>query len=116
MALIENVTWPAVAAVLALVVALCSIASFYIGRQKASHEDGEEEGGLRTDIKYIKDTVRDQTKSIEHLSTKIDEQSQKNEQDYRDLLVRFTELKSSYKSLHIRVDTMEQTIKQYHFK
>jgi len=111
----EGVTWPAVAAVLSLIVALCSVTSFYVGRKQASKQEGQEEGGLRTDITYIKDTVKDQVKSIDALSQKIDAQGEKAEKDYRDLLVRFTELKSSYKSLHIRVDNLEETIKQFHY-
>lgn len=110
----EGLTWGAVAAVLAVCTSLCSVASFYFGRRKAATDDAQEEGSIKTDIRYIKDTIRDTTKSIDALSIKLDAQDKQREDDYRQLLVQLTELKSSYKSLHIRVDNMEKQIAQYH--
>ena len=50
----ETITWAAIAACLALVVSLCSVASFYFGRRKAATDDAEEQGGLKADLQYIK--------------------------------------------------------------
>lgn len=110
----EGLSWGAVVAVVAFCCSLCSVASFLLGRRKVAQDEGKEEGSLATDLKYIKDTIKDTTKSLDALSVKLDAQSKQREEDYRDLLVKFTELKASYKSLHIRVDNMEQEIARYH--
>lgn len=110
----EGLTWGAIAAVLVLCTSLCSVASFYFGRRKAATEDAKEEGSLKTDIKYIKDSMRDTSKTLESLSIKLDAQDKQREDDYRQLLVQLTELKSSYKSLHIRVDELQRRIDEYH--
>lgn len=110
----DGLTIGTIGAVLALCCSICSVASFYFGRRKAATDDAKVEGSLHTDIKYIKDTIRDTTKSIDALSIKLDAQDKQREEDYRQLLVQLTELKSSYKSLHIRVDNMEKEISQYH--
>lgn len=110
----DGLTWGAVVAVVALCCSLCSIASFLLGRRKVATEEGKEEGSLKTDIQYIKDTIRDTTKSLDALSLKLDAQDKQREEDYRQLLVQLTELKSSYKSLHIRVDEMQRRIDEYH--
>lgn len=110
----EGLTWGAVAAVVALCCSLCSLASFLFGRRKVAKDEGSAEGSLKTDIQYIKDTIRDTTKSLDALSLKLDAQDKQREEDYRQLLVQMTELKSSYKSLHIRVDEMQRRIDEYH--
>ena len=97
----EGLTWGAVVAFVALCCSLCSIAAFLLGRRKAAQDEGKEEGSLKTDIQYIKDTIRDTTKSLDALSLKLDAQDKQREEDYRQLLIQITELKSSYKSLHI---------------
>ena len=110
----NELSWGAVAAVVAFCCSLCSVASFLLGRRKAAEDEAKEEGSLTTDLKYIKETIRDTTKSLDTLTAKLDAQSKQREQDYRDLLIKFTELKSSYKSLHIRVDEMQRRIDEYH--
>ena len=110
----EGVTWGGMVAAIALCCSLCSIASFYFGRRKAATDEAKEDGSLVTDLKYIKETIRDTTKSLDSLNVKLDAHSKQREEDYRDLLVKFTELKSSYKSLHIRVDGIEKEIAKYH--
>ena len=109
----EGLNWGAVVAVVALCCSLCSIISFLLGRRKAAQDEGKEEGSLKTDIQYIKDTIRDTTKSLDALSLKLDAQDKQREEDYRQLLIQITELKSSYKSLHIRVDEMNKRIDEY---
>lgn len=110
----DGLSWGAVVAVVALCCSLCSVASFLLGRRKVAQDEGKEEGSLATDLKYIKETIRDTTKSLEALNVKLDAQGKQREQDYRDLLVQITELKSSYKSLHIRVDETQRRINEYH--
>lgn len=110
----EGMTLGGVIALIGVCCSLCSIGAFFIGRRKAAQDQGKAEGTLATDLKYIKDTIKDTTKSLDSLSIKLDAQSKQREEDYRDLLVKFTELKASYKSLHLRVDNMEQEIARYH--
>lgn len=110
----EGLSWGAVVAVVALCCSICSIASFLIGRKNAAKDQGQKEGSLKTDIQYIKETIRDTTKSLDALSIKLDAQDKKREEDYRDMLIQLTELKSNYKSLHIRVDEMNRRIDEYH--
>lgn len=110
----EGLTWGAVAAMVAICVSVCSIASFLLGRRKAATEEGEEDGSLKTDLHYIKETIRDTTKSLDTLSIKLDAQSKQREEDYRSLLVKFTELSTKHESLNNRVHKMEKEIAQYH--
>ena len=110
----EGLTWGAVVAVVALCCSLCSIASFFLGRRKAAQEEGKDEGSLKTDIQYIKDTIRDTTKSLDALSLKLDTQDKQRDEDYRQMLIQITDLKSSYKSLHIRVDEMNKRIDEHY--
>ena len=110
----DGLSWGAVVAVVALCCSLCSVASFLLGRRKVAQDEGKQEGSLATDLKYIKETIRDTTKSLESLNTKLDAQSKQREEDYRDLLVQLTELKASYKSLHIRVDNISRRVDEYH--
>ena len=110
----EGLTWAAVASVIALMVAVCSIASFYFGRRKAVTDDAEEQGSLKTDIKYIKDTMETTTKSVDTLSTKLDAQSTQREQEYREMLVQSTELRVKYEMLSNDVIGIKKEIARYH--
>lgn len=110
----EGLTWGAIAAVLVFCTSICSLASFYFGRRKAATDEAQEEGSLKTDLHYIKDTMRDTTKSLDALSTKLDTQSKQREEEYRSLLVKFTELKTKHESLANRVDKVEDEVAQYH--
>ncbi len=110
----NELTWAALAACVALVVSLCSIASFYFGRKKAATDDARQDATVSVDIKYIKDTIRDQTKSIDALTTKFDDQNAKREKEYRELLVKFTELETKHKLLKDDVVAMKKEIAMYH--
>ena len=110
----EGLTWAAIAGCVALVVSICSIASFYFGRRKAATDDAEAQGSFKTDLQYIKDTVRDNAKSVDTLSLKLDAQSQQREQEYREMLVQSTELKVKYDLLHSDVTNIKKEIAQYH--
>ena len=110
----EGLTWGALGAVFVLLTSICSIASFYFGRRKAATDEAEEEGGLKTDLYYIKETMRDTSKSLDALSTKLDAQSKQREDDYRSLLVKFTELSTKHDSVANRLHKVEKEIAQYH--
>jgi hypothetical protein len=110
----NGLTWAAVAACLALVVSLCSVASFYFGRRKAATDDAQQQGSLLTDLQYIKETVRDNVKSVDSLSLKLDAQNAQREQEYRDMLVQSTELNVKYTLLSADVASMKKEIARYH--
>jgi chromosome segregation ATPase len=110
----DGLSWGAVVAVVAFCCSLCSVASFLLGRRKVAQDEGKEEGTLATDLRYIKETIKDTTKSLDALNVKLDAQNKQREEDYRDLLVQITELKASYKSLHIRVDNISRRVDEYH--
>lgn len=110
----DGLTLGGIVATIALCTSLCSVASFYFGRRKAATDEAKENERVSTDLRYIKDMVRDTTKSLDTLSVKLDAQDKQREEDYRQLLVQLTELKSNYKSLHIRVDNLEKRIDEYH--
>jgi hypothetical protein len=106
-----QVTWEAVAAVLALLVAVCSISAFVLGRKQAASDNGKKEGQNNANLLSLTTSMEKVEKSLEKLSDKIDtsnkEMSAKidcankeREQEYRDMLVKATTLESSYKSLH----------------
>ena len=95
-------------AILGIFVSLCSIASFYFGRKKATSDDARETGGIMTDLKYIKESVERTSKAVDSLSTKMDTTDKKREDEYRELLVEFTKLQQSHKSLEHRVENLEQ--------
>lgn len=98
-------------AVLGIFVSICSIASFYLGRKKAASDDAREAGGLMTDLKYIKESVEKTSRAVDNLSHKMDETDQKREKEYRELLVEFTKLQQSHKSLEHRVHDLEDESK-----
>lgn len=95
-------------AFLGIFVSLCSIASFYFGRKKATSDDARETGGIMTDLKYIKESVEKTSRSLEDLSKKMDNTDKKREDEYRELLVEFTKLQQSHKSLQHRVENLEE--------
>ena len=109
-----ELTMGAIVAIVALLCSVCSIAAFLLGRRKAAQDEGKQEGTWATDLKYIKETIRDTTKSLDALTVKLDAQNKQREDDYRDLLVQITELRASYKSLHIRVDNISRRVDEYH--
>ena len=104
----NNLTFGGMITVLGVFVSLCSIASFYFGRKKATSDDARETGGIMTDLKYIKESVEKTSRSLEDLSKKMDSTDRKREDEYRELLVEFTKLEQSHKSLQHRVENLEQ--------
>lgn len=106
--------WGEIVATVGLCCSICSIAAFVLGRKKAATEDAEKQGSLRTDLQYIKDTVRDNVKSVDGLSAKLDAQSAQREQEYREMLVQSTELNVKYNLLSAEVGSIKKEIALYH--
>ena len=64
-----------------------------------------------TDLKYIKESVERTSRAVDSLSTKMDTTDHKREDEYRELLVEFTKLQQSHKSLEHRVENIENAQK-----
>ena len=107
-------SWGAIVAIVGLVCSLCSIAAFVLGRKKAVAEDAQAKGSFKTDLQYIKDTVRDNVKSVDQLSAKLDAQNAQREQEYRQMLVQNTELTVKYDLLSTEVVNIRKEIARYH--
>ena len=60
-----------------------------------------------TDLRYIKESVERTSRAVDNLSTKMDVTDHKREDEYRELLVEFTKLQQSHKSLEHRVENIE---------
>lgn len=88
----------------AFVASVCSVASFYFGRKRAAQDVGQESGGIKKDIEYIKNSVSKMECSIDNITTKMEKNDEKRETEYRELLIAFTKTDGSVKSLHRRVD------------
>ena len=100
--------------IVGLVATVCSIASFILGQKKAVTADatsaGKDKGLIESDMNNIKEAIKSLTTSINTLTIKLEAQDEKREKDYREMLVSLTEVKSSYKSLHLRLDTLEKRL------
>lgn len=110
----EGLTVGGIIALLGVCCSLCSIAAFFIGRRKAATDEAKEEAKVSLDLRYIKDSVKEQSKSLETLTTKLDEQNTKREKEYRELLVKFTELETKHRLLKDDVTAMKKEIAMYH--
>lgn len=106
--------WGEAVAVIGLCCSICSIASFYFGRRKAATDEAKEEAKVSVDLRYIKDTVKEQSKSLETLTTKLDTQNTQREKEYRELLVKYTELDTKHRLLKDEVLAMKKEIAMYH--
>lgn len=104
----ENMSWILLVGLASFIGTLCTIAGFLLGRKKEALEKGQKEGSVSADLKYIKDTMTDLKVSVEKLDIKIDNNQEKINTDYKNLLVEVTKLKESDKELHMRVDKLEQ--------
>jgi hypothetical protein len=83
---------------------LLSVATFYIGRQTASKNDGKAAGALETDLKYVKESVgRIESKldrDTQRLEGRIDEISRQ----MSEISIEASRAHESAKSAHNRID------------
>lgn len=103
----DGITVAGLVALLGIVCSVCSVLSFYFGRKKAIADDFEKRGSLLADMKYIKEALQKNTELTDKMSEKLEQMDTKREQDYRDLLVKFTELSTKYDGLSSRVGRLE---------
>ena len=106
--------WAEVVAVVGLCCSICSVASFYFGRKQAAAVEAKEDAKVSLDLQYIRDSVKEQSKALETLTTKFDNQSTQREKEYRELLVKYTELETKHRLLKDDVLAMKKEIAMYH--
>lgn len=83
--------------ILSFVSPVLAIATFFIGRKTASHDDGKQDGVMLTEIGYLKkgnDDILRKIEAQEHRSNDID--------------VRVAHLEESEKRSQIRLDALEK--------
>lgn len=102
-----EVTFATVVAIVGFAVSICSLATFYFNRKKDTASKSKEEGSVLTDLSYIKESVDSTTKAVDKLTEKMDQVEKRREEEYRELLVKFTRLEESHKSLEHRVKDLE---------
>ena len=107
-------SWGEIVAIVGLACSVCSISAFVLGRKKAVADDAQAQGSFKTDLQYIKDTVRDNAKTVDSLAMKIDAHNAQREKEYRQMLVQSTELSVKYDLLSNEVTNMKQEIARYH--
>lgn len=95
----EGLTVMGVVGLIGLVATICSLASFYLGRKKAASDEGARDGELHADIKYIKQQLKDNTEAMEKMTNRLEQVDNKREEDFRQLLVKCTELETKYEGL-----------------
>lgn len=106
----ENLSVSNIYAVLVFISCLLSIASVFRSNKKDSQQDGANAGEVQADLRYIKQQLEEIKHGMTDTDVKIDRKFETIEKEYRDLLLSNTELTQQYKSLHRRVDEMNQKI------
>ena len=112
----ENVNATVVYSLLVILVAICSIAGFLLGRKKEATDSGKTQGSIETNLKNMADQLGKMSMSLEKMNDKIDTTNELREKEYRELLIMQTKLDSSYRSLHKRVDFLYDKLCVSEFK
>ena len=103
---LDGVTLTSVIAIAGFISTLMSIAAFWLGQKKAASCEGKDRGVMESDVNNIKDSIKALTNSFDTLTIKLETQDERREKEYREMLISLTEVKSSYKALHTRVDDL----------
>ena len=82
-----------VGSALAVVASLCAIGAFMISRNKDKFNDGANDGSLKGDIKYMRNSFDDLRLDVKEVARKQDNQGE-----------RLTRVEESVKSAHHRID------------
>lgn len=104
----ENMSWGLLVGVASLIATLCTIAGFLLGRKKEAVAEGQQDGTVQSDIKYIRTTMTDLKISVEKLDNKIDSNQEKLNNEYKQLLIEVIRLKELSKELQNRIDKLEE--------
>ena len=88
-----------VISIIGAVSAICAIVAFFINRGKDKYDKGDTDGGLRADVKYMRNSFDDLRLDVKEVGRKQDA--------FGERLIRVEE---STKSAHKRIDTLEKKI------
>lgn len=90
--------------ILAILGSCLSVATFFVGRQSAAKSDGREMGGIMTELKYIKESIKSLDDKlgddVKRLEGRVDELSGQVMGMGKDI----TKIYESSKSAHKRID------------
>ena len=85
-----------VTGILGIITALCAIATFLAKNKKQGYDEGRDDGGLRGDVKYVRNGVDDLRLDFKDMNRKYDTQAE-----------RITRCEESCKQAHKRLDGLE---------
>ena len=85
-----------VGGIVAAIAAICTIVTFTINRGKDKYQEGTDDGGIRGDIKYMRNSFDDLRLDVKEIARKQDQQGE-----------RLTRVEESVKSAHKRIDAIE---------
>lgn len=94
----------------AVIATVCNIVTFFLNRRSAACAEGEAKGTSAATIKNISEQLNEIQSQMEKTADKTEERDRIREQEYRALLVAVSDVTSSYKSLHKRVDRIEEIV------
>lgn len=104
----ENLTLEQFYSAVVLIVALCTLVGFFMGKQSDAKRigkcEGEMETSLKKDIGFLTELVRELKGDITAIKDKMEEREKDNQSDHREQSIKIGQLESSYRSLHKRVD------------
>lgn len=86
-----------VGSAIAAVASLCAIGAFLISRNKDKFNDGANDGSIKGDIKYMRNSFDDLRLDVKEVARKQDNQGE-----------RLTRVEESVKSAHHRIDGLEE--------
>lgn len=82
-----------IGSILALLVSVTVIVTFFSNKKKAGYDEGRDDGGLRGDVKYVRNGIDDLRLDFKEMSKKYDAQAE-----------RLTRVEESCKQAHKRLD------------
>lgn len=86
-------------AVIAAISAICAIVAFVLNRKKEGYEHGKDDGGIRGDIRYMRNSFDDLRLDVKEIARKQDVQGEK-----------LAKVEESCNQAHARINRIEQHI------
>lgn len=87
--------------------AVAGICGFIISRFVSATTKGKSEGVLASDIAHMQQNIVELTKSVDTLTSRLEIKGEKQEQEYRDLLVQLTANKTEISILKQEVSILK---------
>lgn len=87
--------------ILAAISTVCAIIVFFTNRGKDRYKDGQDDAGIKGDIKYMRNSFDDLRLDVKEVARKQDSQGE-----------RLTRVEESVKSAHHRIDELEHSRNQ----